>query len=261
MLEFLDVAEDLLRSKAVEDRRADFETVFETIGKLQAVHSKAQLDLMNLESIFTVLELGKVLRTIPRLQGPEIEKAIDSLKIVIAKTLEVVIKFNVDSSGRLEPPSTYKKFSELLEYLSQQASPPQTVSVITFNYDIAADMAMSEKGLGPDYIIEKPRSHGSLTIPLMKLHGSLNWATEAPTKKIQILHLSDYLEKITIRGPFNTSYPLEVATHLHRYFEEFKPAIEVDSQPLFSSAFLEQGRLSRSAFRHMGFCREPPLRS
>lgn len=67
MFDFLDVASDLLRSNAVQEKRSEFEQVFSAIGALQAVHSKAQLDLNNIESIFTVLELGKIIQKIPGL--------------------------------------------------------------------------------------------------------------------------------------------------------------------------------------------------
>lgn len=52
MADFLDVASHLLHSGKVNDKKAVFEKVFQAIGAMQAVHSKAQLDLTNIESIF-----------------------------------------------------------------------------------------------------------------------------------------------------------------------------------------------------------------
>ena len=50
--------------------------VFDVIGKLQAVHSKAQLDLTNIESIFTIMELGQVIQTLPGFKAEQIPQAI-----------------------------------------------------------------------------------------------------------------------------------------------------------------------------------------
>lgn len=96
MADFLDVASDLLRSNSVPEKRSEFERVFRAIGALQSVHSKAQLDLNNIESIFTVLELGRVIQRVPGLNTEEIEESIAALKELIVKTLEVTMKFPVN---------------------------------------------------------------------------------------------------------------------------------------------------------------------
>ena len=93
MFDFLDVASNLLRSNAVQEKRAEFERVFAAIGALQAVHSKAQLDLNNIESIFTVLELGRIIQRVPGLSAEQIPEAIAALKDLIVKTLEVTMRF------------------------------------------------------------------------------------------------------------------------------------------------------------------------
>ena len=53
MADFLERARYLYAAGMVEDVRKSFEIVFEAIGDLQPVHSKSQLDLTNIESIFT----------------------------------------------------------------------------------------------------------------------------------------------------------------------------------------------------------------
>lgn len=111
------------------------------------MHSKAQLDLNNIESIFTVLELGKVIQRVPGLTAGEIDVAIASLKELIVRTLEVRMRFPVDQ-GYIGIPKPYKSFGELLKYLQQEAFPTQTASVISFNYDVGVDMAMYEKVWG-----------------------------------------------------------------------------------------------------------------
>ena len=65
MSDFLDISQELLLSRKVDDKEEEFKRVFEAIGGLQRVHSKAQIDLYNIESIFTALELGKVIKPTP----------------------------------------------------------------------------------------------------------------------------------------------------------------------------------------------------
>jgi len=61
MHDFLDVARDLLSADKVGDARKSFETVFRGISALQQVHSKSELDILNLESVFAAFEMGLLL--------------------------------------------------------------------------------------------------------------------------------------------------------------------------------------------------------
>lgn len=230
MADFLDVASDLLRSNSVPEKRSEFERVFSAIGALQSVHSKAQLDLNNIESIFTVLELGRVIQRVPGLNTDEIEDAIAALKELIVKTLEVTMKFPVHRRY-IDVPKPYEAFGGLLKHLQQEAFPSQTTAVISFNYDIAADMAMYRSELGPDYIIEKPGGSHS-PVPLLKLHGSLNWATEKGTKTIRPLHLRSYFQHYRCSGfDDHAEVRLPIGSQLVEYFKKFS-STEVENEPV-----------------------------
>lgn len=232
MANFLDIATDLLRSGRVDDKREHFERVFEAIGGLQAVHSKAQLDLNNVESIFTALELGRIIQRVPGMDSTKIEATISSLKELIVKTLEVTIPFPTRKS-HIGIPSPYEAFAGLLKYLREEAFPAQTVSVISFNYDIAVDIAIFRARLGPNYVIEQaPGVHEQ--IDLMKLHGSLNWATESATGRIRPLHLSDYFQKYTYQGfEEHGTILVPIGSQLVEYFSKHvEPAIDVAAEPV-----------------------------
>ena len=231
MSDFLDIASDLLRSRAVEEKRAQFERVFAAIGALQAVHSKSQLDLNNIESIFTVLELGRIIQTIPGIKTEEIPETIAALKELIVKTLEVRIKFPLEGSY-VTAPKQYEEFAKLIKHLSEEAWPKLTSSVISFNYDIAADVALYRAGLGPDYVIEKPPNVQN-PIPLLKLHGSLNWATElSEIKRIRPLHLSSFFQAYNsnMYGASGNAC-LDIGTKLFDYFKN-RVGIEVEREPV-----------------------------
>jgi hypothetical protein len=220
MTDFLDVASDLLRANKTGDRRVEFEKVFSAIGSLQAVHSKAQLDLYNIESIFTVLELGKIIRKVPGLSGEEISETIAALKELIVKTLEVTLRFSVMSDG-LHSPAPYDQFAKLLRTLSSEVSPSMSTSVITFNYDIALDMAMHRGRLGPDYVISEP-GNAEILIPLLKLHGSLNWATNSETSEIIPIHFRDYLPHFRVPpgADRSKSIMIPIGSQLQEFFSK-----------------------------------------
>lgn len=228
MWNFLDVASDLMRSNAIAvgEKQPAFDRVFRTRHALQAVHSKAQLDLNNIESIFTALELGKVIQRVPGVSPSEIEESIVALKGLIVRTLEITMKFPIDGS-RIGPPASYAKFAELLRFLQRDAYPARTVSVITFNYDVGLDVAMCRAGLGPDYGFE---AAGVGSVPLLKLHGSLNWATRKVTNQILGMRISDFLTFYEQRRSVDFDGSLPVGRLLAQYFRE--SLIEVESEPV-----------------------------
>lgn len=175
MGDFLDTASDLLLRGKIGDQSEAFKAVFNAIGGLQVVHSKAEMDLNNIESIFTALELGKVIKQFPGLKHDEVDGVIAALKTLIVETLEQTVLFPV-KNNRIVAPAPYPQFADLITYLKTEAAPNRSCSVITFNYDLAADYALMGDGSGPAYGIGTPANKGS--VPLLKLHGSLNWGIE-----------------------------------------------------------------------------------
>ncbi|WP_297397216.1 hypothetical protein [Acidiferrobacter sp.] len=178
MSNFLDKARRLLFTGAVQGRAGDFARVFEAIGKLQAVHSKAQdLDITNVESVFAAFEMARLLGRMPGYGVGEIDALIAALKTVIAYTLESTLNFNEKRAGDLPvAPDPYPRFVELLRE-SQAASPPYRHAILTFNYDLALDYALHQGGIPVRYCLDD--SDPPAGIPLLKLHGSLNWVAGA----------------------------------------------------------------------------------
>lgn len=198
MNDFLDTASRLLSTNDVAGKSEDFERVFKAISSLQSVHSKSQIDLNNIESIFTALEIANVLKKLPGFEPDEIPLAIASLKELIVVTLERTIDF--PTRGRyILAPSSYEKFAELLSYLKQEAHPVKKPAVISFNYDIALDVAMHRCGLGPVYGFG-PSVNASHPVSLLKLHGSLNWAVREDSGSVQPLTLQEYFSKYSYQG-------------------------------------------------------------
>lgn len=175
MYEFLDVAKQLHALGVFESDAARVANVFKAIGQLQAVHSKAELDIVNIESVFSAFEMAKTIGSFPGKDDQEIEVLLADLRLLIALTLERSIKFPVYQGNSIEPTDTYASFVDLICHLRDKARPVRSVSVITFNYDIALDFACHHGQLAVDYALgSQPHPRA---VPILKLHGSLNWST------------------------------------------------------------------------------------
>ena len=229
MADFLDVASNLHSTGKVSDKAPYFEKVFKAIGALQVVHSKSQLDLNNIESVFTAFEIANTIGKLPSFSPEEIPSVIASLKEVIVTTLEQTIKFPTRESY-IDAPPPYKAFVELLQYIISDATPTHTVSVITFNYDILIDMALYRARIGIDYGLDSDSSPRYL--PLLKLHGSLNWASSSKDGSVIPLQLGDYLQKYHIMGFQDISdCRIPIGTQLKEYFSKHTD-IEVEAEPI-----------------------------
>jgi hypothetical protein len=65
MAKFLDRARELYGPNMEPPWKEHFERVLKILSVLQSVHSKAELDLNNLEAVFTTFELGQTIRKLP----------------------------------------------------------------------------------------------------------------------------------------------------------------------------------------------------
>lgn len=176
MTEFLDVADMLWKTKRVDgDDAGKFRKVFEGIGSLQQIYSKANLDISNVESVFAAFEMGKTLGRFVGCEGSEIDELVAAMRVLIVRTLEETVTFPVGGDNSIRPPKPYDKFVGLVKSMREKWSPERTVAVITFNYDIALDYAFNFEGQPIDYGLPT-YDPGPEAVPLLKLHGSLNWA-------------------------------------------------------------------------------------
>ncbi len=216
MCEFLDKAEELLfksgMSGNLKEFKTDFNRVFEVIWNIrQAVFEKSTLNLDSIEEVLALFEMGKIIKRIPGISDDtELDQLITSARRMVFMTLQETVEFPYVKGRFIDlPDETYGKLSKLLiklklkclyEYLD-----PHGCSVITFNYDIALDHALAhsmrfnrDSKLEVDYGLEfKGRDRGvtsiPMNIPLLKLHGSLNWFMCKGCGKIFTYNLNDKL--------------------------------------------------------------------
>ena len=191
MANFLDKADELRRRARLGEFQADFDRVFNAISALQAVHSKSALDLHNIESVFAAFEMGQLINRLPGMSIEETESLLVSTRRLIFKTLEETITYPV-RDGHIYPHDSYNSFTELLNNLND-AGKRSRCSIITFNYDIALDFALACNNCPADYCLSDAKKPGY--IPLMKLHGSLNWGSCSECDQIVPWDIPAFLEK------------------------------------------------------------------
>jgi hypothetical protein len=195
---FLDIAKDIYLSGRAGEKADQFKLVFEKIGDLQSVFSKGNIDDTNIEAIFSAFEFGGTINKLPNTKPENIAEVINALKEVIVRTLEVSIKFPVRENGDIIlPPHGYEFFADFIFNIRNRTKPKYNVDVLTFNYDIAVDLAIQQKDLRVDYAFND--SGISLNpVYLHKLHGSLNWYQEKGKRPINDYHpiriLKDFTE-------------------------------------------------------------------
>lgn len=194
MSEFFDKSEQLLRLNQVSPVKAQFEDVFKAIAELQSVHSKSYLDLDNLESVFSAIEMGLLIGKFSERTHAEIKSLRDSMIILIVNTLEQCVKFpTLKNPPQINAPAPYGKFVEMLKKISAGRSVPiHEFSFITFNYDLALDFALHRGKILCDYYLTGDIAPISKARPLLKLHGSINWGTCAGCQQIIPLLFSDF---------------------------------------------------------------------
>jgi hypothetical protein len=216
MASFLDTAHKLWKTGKVQDVENDFARVFGAVSALQAVHSKATLDINNVESVFATLEMAAMLRKFPDHDCADVDAIVESLKLVIGTTLERTIEIPW-RHGRAQPPEPYGQFVTLIRCLLEEADPRRTVSVITFNYDLACDYALHCGRLPVDYSLQE--SGQPTAVPLLKLHGSLNWVYCPELERVVPWTLDEHFSSYRwdVWGDETQSVKLQMMPHLKQY--------------------------------------------
>lgn len=221
MSDFLEQSKNLLLRNVIDEvDQSAFKTVFNIIGKLQSVHSKSKLDLHNIESIFTVFELGSVIGRLAGANLEEIEAGKIALQRLIVTTIERTMAFPLNDNAAIMPTNIYSDFIELIKKLRDDADPKHKVSIITFNYDLGVDVALARHGFTPDYQLTfDSQDINSGRIKFLKLHGSLNWV-KSKDGDIKFMDINKYISTSTLTGYYNQkSCHIQMSKHLQFQIE------------------------------------------
>lgn len=200
MKDFLDVAEALERSGQTGDAAESFQLVLDGIAALQQTHSKASVDLDNVESVFAAFEMAKLLGRLGGLPEERIEQLPAAMRRVIEKTIETTIKFPTSQGKSILPPNPYPQLPRLVREafspsnspLPSSQPPPGKFSIISFNYDLCLDYAFHFSGIPVGYRLGVFKENE--TLPLLKLHGSLNWGSCSSCKEMVPWPMAKFFE-------------------------------------------------------------------
>jgi hypothetical protein len=147
---FLEVAQNLMRSGAVSDSAEHFNLVQKGRALLLRTHSRADcIDVHNLEAVFSAFEMARMIHSLGDMTVPELEQLPNAYRAVIGRVLDRTLEFRSNGS-RLIPPSPYKQFVDVIRKGWARAD-RQLPTIITFNYDIAIDYALHVGDFEVDY--------------------------------------------------------------------------------------------------------------
>jgi hypothetical protein len=183
MSDFLDHAEALSRNGEVDS--AAFRLVFGGIEELQIAHSKAYLDTNNVETVMAAFEMASLFERLGDLDPNLVSQLPSAITTLVAQTVEELVTFNMGADD-VRPGRGYVAFSDLLKSLRRSH---EHVSVLTFNYDLGADLAISRLNSGITYGLPN-ESVSDQAVPLLKLHGSLAWTSVVGPDGTQIVATS-----------------------------------------------------------------------
>jgi hypothetical protein len=147
---------------------------------LRQTQTSVLIDMNNLEHVVGAFEMARIVGRLGDCEDyEEIEKIYRSMPQVISETILQTQQFPVIEERMTAPPE-YEIFARLISRSIEEPAfrSPRTQlelpTIITTNYDCAIDLALNIESVNIDYGFrdtEIPPAH----LPLLKLHGSLNW--------------------------------------------------------------------------------------
>lgn len=201
MDEFFGEAYDLYdEGKIKKEDLKHFERVIDAKSFLEKIPAKINIDLNNIETIFSLVEMGKLISKFPGCRNSEeIKELHTSFKKFIVRTIEKKTNFIYEKNPGLNSSKEYMYFcKEIIEKLEYKRS--SSSCIITFNYDIALDYAL-ELSFGPfcnDYCLNENKRSKVKKYKLIKLHGSINWAIQKNTNAVYPVSISDYIDNAKV---------------------------------------------------------------
>lgn len=181
----------LLTSSDIES----FDLVRKARQSLDAILAKMRLNLDNIEILFSLIEMGKLINRFPGLQDKEIIRLHEAMHDFIIRTIELSTNFIFREDSGYSAPEAYEKLANYIGDVDHIKGCSKS-SILTFNYDIAIDHALENVfgNNGIDYCLEGKKSRNS-GYRLLKLHGSLNWARirDGGQRGIEGLSVRDFI--------------------------------------------------------------------
>lgn len=187
--DFLLTAKLLREGKKELKYKEAFDRIFKWIDSLRGASYYVELDLDNLEHIFSLAEMQK------QIGIKEGKEHFSDLRYVVMETLDNRCQIRW-TDKRYQPDDLYSLFVRTLNEVNNQRQQIigshgdfERDTIITLNYDVMLDYAMRFNSIRSDYCLTPDASLDSFNI--LKLHGSTNWAfCRACNNQLQVIQPS-----------------------------------------------------------------------
>jgi hypothetical protein len=170
MKEFFNVVCDLYDDELIsaEDKEA-FKLIIDAKADLERILAKVAFDLNNLETLFSLIEMGKLINIFPG--NIPVDKLHGAIQRVIVRTIEL----RTECQYKPDNTDAYDLLAQDIVLLEEQKRSISS-SILTFNYDVAIDLAIERRVAPIDYCLHEKQGGVLSDFKLLKLHGSFNWA-------------------------------------------------------------------------------------
>lgn len=225
MKTFLRAIRDLNNTNDIAEYQEEFSLVLNGYQSLQPAYAKMKMNYEDdIEELFATFETARILGD-KSIGGIEPERLSKAMKRVITATIENKMKFSLGSRNGetfIIPHRQFTDFIRLLSSLNIRKAVDSSIALLTFNYDVALDQALEHFQVPFSYCLEAPPEAGH--IPLLKLHGSLNWGVCRKCKKLIPVTVADYWKSIDHppigEASISTSHYLKRLEHCEMPLEE-----------------------------------------
>jgi len=180
---FIDAAEDLRSSNAAGITQGHFDLFFDVLqNRFRQLHAKSTVNLDNIEAVFGLIEMARLLRRLPGFDPEQIETLGAAVRTVLVETVMLTGAFEFSRDRGWLPPRDYLSVVGHLDNRRQKGDGDQ-LAFISFNYDLGLDFALHWSNFTIDYGLGDHQPNDA--IQLYKLHGSLNWITCKICRKVR----------------------------------------------------------------------------
>jgi hypothetical protein len=232
MSNFLNAIDDTKNLDEARKYRDDFNLVMNAYKKLISANSRINMGYENnIEDLFASFELIRLLE-LPGFDDITNKDFISSIRKVIGCVIENKIKFFEGAElidNKLNkyflPQKYFEYFFTVINTAIQTGkTKPSDYCIISFNYDIVVDYAMTFLGIPYSYCLGNfERNYEKNGIPYLKMHGSLNWGLCKNCQTIIPYSLDDFIDMHPIEESnsnnfFLTKHLVDLK-HCDQYFD------------------------------------------
>lgn len=208
--DFFGKAIDLIDGEQIDEEDLEYFNMIRSffMDRIRLVSSNFNFDIENIETIFSLIEMAKLTGKFLDLPLKEIEKLHIAINKFIVRTIEKTSHLEVNRAGNITSPESYKMFYNY--FIEGIKNDENKFCVISFNYDLALDFVI-EFYDGPksiNYCLPEQNRLNYNALKLLKLHGSINWAT-CTNKNCNNIRVISIRDDIGIKG--NPLRPIEAS--------------------------------------------------